>query len=97
MADPLRREEPGKAPERPRNLIGKPFRRVDGRSKVTGSTRYADDLSFPRMVYMKLVRSTVPHAKIGKIDLTRWYVDLLSDERSYQRAPAPQYVKSHKS
>ena len=41
--------------------------------------------------------SGMPSDKIGKIDLTRWYVDLLSDERSYQRAPAPQYVKSHKS
>ncbi|MEM7353533.1 MAG: aldehyde oxidase, partial [Acidobacteriota bacterium] len=53
----------------PRNLIGKTWRRVDGRSKVTGQTRYADDLSFPRMVTMRLHRSTVPHARIAGIDL----------------------------
>jgi len=51
-------------------LIGKPFRRVDGRAKVTGDTRFADDLRFPRMVYVKLVRSTVPHGKIKHIDFS---------------------------
>ncbi|SVA43844.1 uncharacterized protein METZ01_LOCUS96698 [marine metagenome] len=51
-------------------LIGTPFRRVDGRAKVTGDTRFADDLRFPRMVYVKLVRSTVPHAKIKYIDFS---------------------------
>ena len=51
-------------------VIGTPFRRVDGRAKVTGQTRYADDLSFPRMVSMRLVRSTVPHARIRKIDFS---------------------------
>ncbi len=52
-------------------LIGTPFRRVDGRAKVTGQTRFADDLSFPRMVHMKLVRSTVPHGKIIEIDTAK--------------------------
>ncbi|MGE4631514.1 MAG: molybdopterin cofactor-binding domain-containing protein, partial [Planctomycetota bacterium] len=52
-------------------LIGTPFRRVDGRAKVTGQTRFADDLFFPRMVHMKLVRSTVPHAHIVSIDTSK--------------------------
>src|SRR5262245_5729715 len=70
MAEPLEKPQPGDAPaaERPLKLIGTPFRRVDGRAKVTGQTRYADDLSFPRMVYLRLVRSTVPHALIKSID-----------------------------
>ncbi len=51
-------------------LIGKPFRRVDGRAKVTGRTRFADDMDFPRMAFVKLVRSTVPHARIESIDLS---------------------------
>ncbi|MGE4657637.1 MAG: molybdopterin cofactor-binding domain-containing protein [Gammaproteobacteria bacterium] len=51
-------------------LIGKPFRRVDGRAKVTGHTRFADDLRFPLMVHVKLVRSTVPHASIKHIDFS---------------------------
>ena len=41
------------------NIIGKPRRRVDARAKVTGQTRFADDLTFPRMVHCKLLRSTV--------------------------------------
>jgi len=49
-------------------VIGKARRRVDGRSKVTGSVRYADDLSMPRMLHAKLLRSPHPHAVIEKID-----------------------------
>jgi len=52
------------------NIIGKPFRRVDGRAKVTGQTRFADDMDFPRTAYVKLVRSTVPHARIRNIDFS---------------------------
>jgi 4-hydroxybenzoyl-CoA reductase subunit alpha len=48
--------------------IGKPLRRVDARGKVTGETRFADDLSLPGMLFMKLVRSTVPHARILAVD-----------------------------
>ena len=52
----------------PLRLIGTPFRRIDGPAKVTGQTRFADDLSFPRMVFVKLVRSSMPHARIKRID-----------------------------
>ncbi len=57
--------------ERPLNLIGTSFRRVDGRAKVTGQTRFADDLAFPRMCFMRLVRSTVPHAEIRDVDRSK--------------------------
>jgi 4-hydroxybenzoyl-CoA reductase alpha subunit len=73
MAEPIHTppEAPEETPaERPLRLIGTPFRRVDGRAKVTGATRFADDLSFPRMCYVKLVRSTVPHAFVRGIDFT---------------------------
>jgi len=49
-------------------IVGTPFRRVDGVAKVTGRTLFADDLTFPRMVHLKRVRSHVPHATIKKID-----------------------------
>lgn len=52
------------------NLVGKPFRRVDGRAKVTGQTRFADDLIFPRTAYLKLVRSTIAHGHIVNIDFS---------------------------
>lgn len=60
-----------KIPGEAKGVIGQPFRRVDGVAKVTGRTQYADDLHFPRMVHMKLVRSRSPHARIVKIDASR--------------------------
>ncbi len=49
-------------------LIGKSPRKVDGMSKCTGATMFADDLSLPRMLYAKLHRSHVAHARIKSID-----------------------------
>ena len=70
MADPLRKPEDEPVAEQEMNIIGKPFRRVDGRAKVTGATKFADDLTFPRMCHVKLVRSHVPHALIVSIDVS---------------------------
>jgi 4-hydroxybenzoyl-CoA reductase alpha subunit len=52
-------------------VVGTPRRRVDGRAKVAGQTIFADDLVLPRMVHAKLLRSTVPHARIRSIDASR--------------------------
>src|SRR6266480_4380216 len=49
-------------------VIGKALRKVDAVAKVTGTTRFADDLAFPRMLYCRLLRSTEPHARIVSID-----------------------------
>ncbi len=53
------------------NVLGKPRRRVDGRSKVTGQTRFADDIVLPRMVHARLLRSPHAHAKILSMDAER--------------------------
>jgi 4-hydroxybenzoyl-CoA reductase alpha subunit len=53
------------------SVIGKPIRRVDARAKVTGATRFADDLALPGMLFMKVLRSTVPHARIEHVDTHR--------------------------
>ncbi len=52
-------------------VIGKPHRKVDSASKVTGQTKYADDLVFPRMLHTKILRSRVPHGHILKIDTSK--------------------------
>lgn len=57
-----------RVPEGPFAVVGKPLRRVDAAGKVTGETRYADDLSMPNMLHLKLVRSRVPHARILGVD-----------------------------
>lgn len=53
------------------SIIGVPRRRVDARAKVTGQTRFADDIFLPRMAHCKLLRSPYPHALIKKIDTSR--------------------------
>ena len=52
-------------------VLGKPRRRVDGRAKVTGQTRFADDVVLPRMLHLKLLRSPHPHALIESIDVEK--------------------------
>ena len=52
-------------------VVGKPRRRVDGRAKVTGQLRFADDLSLPRMLHCKLLRSPHPHALVESIDTAK--------------------------
>jgi 4-hydroxybenzoyl-CoA reductase subunit alpha len=52
-------------------IIGKARRRVDARAKVTGRTIFADDLVFPRMLHCKLLRSTMPHARVVSVDASR--------------------------
>ncbi len=51
--------------------IGKSPRKVDGLSKCTGATKYADDLTLPRMLFCKLLRADVPHARILSIDTSK--------------------------
>jgi 4-hydroxybenzoyl-CoA reductase alpha subunit len=52
-------------------VIGQPRPKIDAWAKVTGVTRFADDLVLPRMAYGKLLRSPHPHARIVRIDTTR--------------------------
>ena len=49
-------------------VVGRAHRKVDATAKVTGATKFADDLFFPRMLYAKLLRSPHPHARILRID-----------------------------
>ncbi len=52
-------------------VIGRARRRVDARAKVTGQTRFADDIFLPRMAHCKLLRSPHPHARLRNIDFSR--------------------------
>ena len=52
-------------------VIGHPLRKVDAHSKVAGLTRFADDLSLPRMLHMKLLRSTKAHANLKRVDVSK--------------------------
>jgi len=51
--------------------VGKPLRRVDALGKAVGATVYAADFSMPNMLYAKVFRSTVPSARITRLDITK--------------------------
>jgi CO/xanthine dehydrogenase Mo-binding subunit len=48
--------------------IGRSLNRLEARSKVTGRADYIHNLVLPRMLYGKILRSTVAHGKIAGID-----------------------------
>ncbi len=53
------------------SVIGKPLPKVDAMAKCVGETRYADDLSLPRTIFAKLLRSPHPHARLRSISTER--------------------------
>jgi 4-hydroxybenzoyl-CoA reductase alpha subunit len=53
------------------SVIGQPLPKIDAWAKVTGETKYADDLVLPRMAFAKLLRSPHPHALVKRIDTAR--------------------------
>jgi CO/xanthine dehydrogenase Mo-binding subunit len=52
------------------NVVGKSVPRRDGMGHVTGTTQYVDDISFPNMLHLKMVRSPIPHGKLHGIDFS---------------------------
>jgi 4-hydroxybenzoyl-CoA reductase subunit alpha len=52
------------------SVVGQPLPKIDAWGKVTGDTRYADDLVLPRMAFGKLLRSPHAHARITRVDTT---------------------------
>ena len=46
-------------------------RRLDGPDKVTGRARYAADVARPRLLWGKVLRSPLAHARIVSIDTSR--------------------------
>ncbi|SPD75399.1 putative 4-hydroxybenzoyl-CoA reductase, alpha subunit [uncultured Desulfobacterium sp.] len=53
------------------SVIGKRKPRIDAVAKVTGEATYTDDMSFPGMLYAKILRSPHAHARIVHIDTGR--------------------------
>jgi len=63
--------ENAKVPYTPyKGLVGESVLRVDARGKTLGTSLYADDLTFPGMVYGSAVRSAYPRARVLSIDAT---------------------------
>jgi len=52
-------------------FVGKPIPRLEGAEKVSGKTRYAADVEIPNGLWAKLLRSSLPHARILKVDTSK--------------------------
>lgn len=62
-------------PRVPRKYIGQYIPRSDGYEKASGQAKFADDITlkrqFPDMVYMKILKSPYPHARIRSVDTSK--------------------------
>jgi len=52
-------------------IVGKSLTKPDAFAKVSGQTKFADDLALPRMVYGRILRSPHPHARLLGVDISR--------------------------
>jgi CO/xanthine dehydrogenase Mo-binding subunit len=52
-------------------VVGKSLPRFDAPGKVTGTAVYAADFALPGMLVGKVLRSTEPHARVVRLDVTR--------------------------
>jgi len=50
--------------------VGRSVPRLEGRDKVTGRAEYTHTMRLPGMLHAKIFRSTVPHGRIKKIDVS---------------------------
>jgi len=62
-------QPPALPPNGELSVIGKPARRHDGRAKVTGAVRFTTDIVLPGMLYARILRSPLPHARVRAIDV----------------------------
>ncbi|TMF53762.1 MAG: aldehyde oxidase, partial [Chloroflexi bacterium] len=53
------------------SVLGRRLPKVNAWAHLTGTARYADDIFLPRMLYGRLLRSTQPHARIKRLDVSR--------------------------
>ena len=53
------------------SIVGKTTPRIDAYERVTGQAQYTGDIQLPGMLYARVLRSSVPHAKIVSIDTSK--------------------------
>ena len=52
-------------------VVGMPTPRVEGEEKVSGQAGYTADRTLPGMLWVKVLRSPIPHGRIKRIDTRR--------------------------
>ena len=59
---------PGRAPDTAGSVIGQSVTRLEDRPLVRGLGRFAGDVSFPRQLHMRVVRSDIAHGVLRGVD-----------------------------
>lgn len=52
-------------------IVGESVKRRDGIAHVTGQSRYVDDISYPGMLWLKMVRAPVHRGILKKVDVSK--------------------------
>lgn len=52
-------------------VMGQRLPRLDGQAKSTGAAKYTMDIDLPEMLHCRILRSTVAHARIVRIDTSK--------------------------
>jgi len=56
---------------KPFTVIGHSVPKIDALDKVLGRAVYSEDMTFPGMLYGRVLRAGIPHARIKRIDTSR--------------------------
>jgi CO/xanthine dehydrogenase Mo-binding subunit len=56
--------------QQPFHVVGRDVARRDGLGHVTGTTEYVDDIRYPGMLHLKMVRNPLVHARVRGIDFS---------------------------
>ncbi|MGH9315696.1 MAG: molybdopterin cofactor-binding domain-containing protein [Thermoanaerobaculia bacterium] len=57
--------------KRQTRVVGRPYAKVDAAAKVSGQTRFADDIFLPRMLHCKILRAKRAHALLKRVDVSK--------------------------
>lgn len=73
-------------------VVGRSVPRIDALEKVTGAARFTDDIQFgPELLFGRVVRSPVPHAKVRWIDACK-ALEVLGVRAVVTGADTPGYI-----
>lgn len=53
------------------DVVGRAVPRLEGEEKVTGRAQYAADIRLPGLLYARVLRSPLPHARIRRLDTAK--------------------------
>lgn len=79
------------------SVVGQSIPRLDATAKATGTAKYTADLKLPGMLYGKVLRSSVPHARIMNINISK--AERLTGVKAvlcYKNVPRVAYNSSYK-